>query len=145
MVLGPGMQNIDGKAVGPVIVPVVVFSAQGAAAAAIDLAFAGIDEAVADANSYVCPAPGRVRSIFLRSSLATSGATVVDVDVAPTTTAVAVTKETQTMTIGAADTTVRQDYTEDLHFQEGELLQINCDPAGNSGNLFGIVLLELYF
>ena len=47
--------------------------------------------------------------------------------------------------IGAADTTVTQAFVLDLHFQTGDLLQINCDPAGNSGNLFGHLLLELYF
>ena len=145
MPLGRGIRLINGLVSAPLLIPVKVFSSQGAASAAIDLAFTGIDEAIADANSYVCPCPGRVFEIILRSSLATSGATVIDIDVAPTTTAVAVTRETATLTIDAADTSFTQAFVEDLHFQTGELLQINCDPAGNSGNLFGHILLELYF
>ena len=145
MPLGEGRQSILDKRFGPQLVPLIVFSSQGAAAAAVDLAFIGIDEAIADANSYVCPAAGRVREIQLRSTLATSGDTVIDIDVAPVNSATAVTQETQTLDVDAADTTFVQRFTLDLHFQSGELLQINCDPTGNSGNLFGTLVLELYW
>lgn len=106
----------------------------------------GANTSISVNNKFICPAPGTLSQIFIRST-ATPGSTDIGFHRAtdgtenPSTTAI----ESQTVDISSSNTTKSVQFTPGANFGPGDVISVSVDPTNNHGNMDLTIVLEFDF
>ncbi len=106
----------------------------------------GSNTSISVNNKFVCPAPGTLSQIFIRST-GTPGSTEIGFHRAtdgtenPSSTAI----ETQTVDINSANTTKFAQFTPAANFGPGDVISVSVDPTNSHGNIDMTIILEFDF
>lgn len=106
----------------------------------------GSNTSISVNNKFICPAPGTLSQIFIRST-GTPGSTDIGFHRAtdgtenPSSTAI----ESQTVDISSSNTTKSVQFTPGANFGPGDVISVSVDPANAHGNIDMTIILEFDF